>query len=149
VNSLDPEALYISLVGDPSRLRKLRRLQYRCPERCLMLDAIALPNTVLLHQKRYKYSASVNEARSSSAGRSKNTFDGHDHWKPTTYFIESSALANPNASPVPRLGIQCDHVAVTPAGEEVVLLASDFHHDWDAGHTDVRVRRDGTRFAVE
>lgn len=148
MNGVDAESLYVSLIGDPTRLRGLRRLQYRCSQRCLLLDAIELPGTVLLHQKRYKYSADLNEARSSDAGRAKNTFDGANHWRPRTYFIESSALAYPDDRPTPRLGIQCDHVGATATGAEVTLLAPDFQSDWRAGHTDVTVRNDGTRFAV-
>lgn len=142
----DPETLYRALTADPGRPRTLRRLQYRCPERCQLLDAIDISGTVLLHQKRFKQSDAVNRKRSSDAGRAKNTFDGNNHWKPRTYFIDSSALAYPNDTPTPRLAI--DHVGVLPDGNELTLSAIDFHTDWDAGHAEVRVRSDGTRYAV-
>ena len=87
-----PEALYVALIGDPRRLSGLRRLRYWCArERCLLLDAIEVANTVLMHQKRYKYSQAENASRSSDPGRRANTYDGENHWKAHTYFIGTSA----------------------------------------------------------
>jgi hypothetical protein len=146
----DAEALYIALIGDPKRLKTLRRLQYRCSrdDRCLLLDAVAIGDTVLLHQKRFKNSPEVNVRRSSESGRAANTFDGRNHWKPRTYYIASSALNYPDENPPPRQSIQCDHVGVTGAGDDVCLTAADFQGDWTAGHAEVVVRADGTRYAV-
>jgi hypothetical protein len=146
----DAEALYLALIGSPERLRNLRRLTYWCDRqdgRCLLLDAVAVDATVLLHQKRYKYSDAVNERRSSEAGRARNTFDGQTHWKPRTYWIGQSALAYPD-DVGSQLSIQCDHVGVRPDGSEVTLTARDFRDDWLAGHAEVRIRADGTRFAI-
>ena len=46
------------------------------------------------------------------------------------------------------MAIQCDHVGVLLDGNEVTLRPSDFWTDWTAGHTEVRVRADGTRFVL-
>jgi hypothetical protein len=148
--NLDPEPLYVALIGDPARLGKLRRLQYRCDteRRCLLLDAVATGDTILLHQKRFKNSDAVNKRRSNEAGRARNTFDGDRHWLPRSYFIGQSALAHPDDRPTPRLSLQCDHVGVLPGGDDLTLSALDFHDDWDAGRAEVRVRADGTRYAV-
>lgn len=145
---LEPEALYVALIGDPARLREVRRLTYRChAERCLLLDALAVGDAVLLHQKRFKNSDEVNQRRSNEAGRARNTFDGDNHWKPRSYWIGQSALAHPEDRPAPRLSIQCDHVGVVD-GQDLTLLAPEFHADWAAGHAEVRVRSDGGRYAV-
>ncbi len=103
-STLDPESIYVALIGDPARMRNLRRIRYRCSDRCLLLDAVAVVDTILIHQKRYKHSDVVNQRRSSPAGRAKNTIDGDNHWKPSTYYIETSALNYPNDRPTPRLG---------------------------------------------
>lgn len=146
----DPEALYIALIGDPPRMRTLRRLTYRCAhgDRCLLLDAVGVAGTVLLHQKRFKNSEEVNLRRSNEAGRAANTFDGNNHWKPRTYYLDQSALAHPDDRPEPRLSIQCDHVGVLSDGEDLTLTAGAFRDDWARGHTEVAVRPDGSRFAV-
>lgn len=138
----DPETLYTALISEPDRLAALRRMQYRCPSRCLLLDALALPDgDILLHQKRYKYSDGINRERSSEEGRAKNTFDGDRHWKPPgSYYIGSSALNLTDAEGA-TLGIQCDHVLVQ-------LKPSEFRSDWDKGHAEVRIRADGTRYAL-
>ena len=148
MTTVDPEILYVALIGDPARLRGLRRMQYRCADRCLLLDAVAVLETILLHQKRYKNSGAVNQRRSNAAGRANNTSDGDNHWKPSTYFIESSALAYPDDTPPLQLGIQCDHIGVLVDGNGLTLSAPDFHADWAAGHAEITVRRDGTRYAV-
>lgn len=146
----DPEALYVALMGDPTRLRALRRLTYRCADRkrCLLLDAVAVAETILFHQKRFKNSNEVNQRRSNEAGRSKNTFDGDRHWMPRSYFIGQSALAYPDGNPTPRQSLQCDHVGVLADGNDLTLSARDFHTDWRDGHAEVIVRGDGTRYAV-
>lgn len=147
---MNAEDLYVRLIGDPGRLRELRRLRYWCDRsdrRCLLLDAVGVLDTILMHQKRFKQSDEINERRSSAAGRTKNTFDGQGHWKPRTYFVDTSALALDD--PVARLAIQCDHVGVLPDGNEVTLSPDSFWADWNAGHTEVRVRADGTRFVVQ
>jgi hypothetical protein len=124
-------------------------MQYRCSaHRCLLLDAIAIMDTILLHQQRYKHSESVNQCRSNAAGRTRNTFGEGTHWKPRSYFIGNSALAHPDDIPPQQLAIQCDHVGVTPNGAIATLLATDFHSDWQAGHTEIAMRRNGTRYAV-
>lgn len=148
MSSPDPDALYVALIGDPSRLSGLRRMTYRCDtRRCLLLDAVVVADKILMHQKRFKQSDAVNQSRSSEDGRRANTFDGNNHWKPQTFFQESSALAWFDA-PAAGQAIQCDHVGVLPDGGQVMLRAEDFEADWEAGHTEVRVRKDGTRFAV-
>jgi len=136
----DANDFYAALIGNPDRLRRLRRLQYRCPERCLLLDAVAVGDTVLLHQKRYKLSRHRNAERSSDSGRTANTYDGENHWKPRSYYIETSALALTDAEGA-ILEIQCDHVNAS-------MKPSDFAGDWESGHTEVRVRADGSRFPV-
>jgi hypothetical protein len=135
------------LLGSPGRIE--RRLQYRCTSRCLLLDAIEAGESVLLHQKRYKNSDEINLRRSNEAGRARNTFDGDNHWKPRSYWIGQSALAHPEDLPEPRISLQCDHVGVLPDGSELTLRASAFHEDWRAGHAEVRVRSDGSRFSVQ
>lgn len=140
---MDPDALYIALVNDPSRVRLLPRLRYWCArERCLLLDAMTLPTDVLLHQKRYKYSPAENACRSSEAGRKANTYDGGNHWVSHSYFIGTSALAHPEDDGLQHLGLHCDHVV------EYRLQPSEFHADLRDGHTEVRLRADGTRFVV-
>lgn len=145
----DPETLYSALINS-RRLSDLRRMTYWCPSRCLLLDAIQVPDPgrVLLHQKRHKFSDRINEARSSEAGRRRNTFDGEDHWKPRTYYIGSSALDYPDDVPVMQQSLQCDHVGVLPDGGEVTITAAAFQADWRAGHAEVRIRKDGTRYPV-
>lgn len=135
--------LYVAILGDPARLRLVRRMQYRCAtsRHCLLLDAIETPAGVVIHRPRYKYSPSQNEARSSEEGRRANTYDGENHWREHTYFLEQSALAHPWADAM-RLGLTCDHVLDAP------LRAPDFAADWQGGHAEMRLRRDGSRYAV-
>lgn len=138
---IDPEALYVALLNEPGRLRDLRRLQYRCqPHRCLLLDAIDVHGHVLLHQQRYKLSPDWNAARSSAAGRAKNTEDGRNHWRSQSYWIETSALALTDEERA-TLGLQCDHV-------DKQLRPSEFRAAWDAGHAEVSARPDGSLTAV-
>lgn len=143
------DVVYIALIGDTRRLAGLRRLTYRCPERCLLLDAVEVGETVVLHQKRYKYSDGINLDRSSEAGRQRNTYDGREHWMARSYWIGSSALEFPDDVSGVGVAVQCDHVGVMPNGGVVVLSAEAFQSDWSAGHAEVRVRRDGTRFSVQ
>lgn len=146
----DAETLYVALVGDPKRMRQLRRLTYRCvTDRCLLLDAVQVADTVLLHQKVFKNSHEVNQRRSNEAGRKANTVDGDRHWKPWTYYIGQSALGHPEGSgSMAGQSLQCDHVGVTSGGSDFVLSVHDFHADWAAGHAEVQVRGDGSRYAV-
>lgn len=139
----NPSELYRALLVS-GRIPQLRRMTYRCSTsaRCLLLDAVETPMGVLLHQVRYKYSPDENVRRSSEDGRRANTFDGVNHWRDRTYWIEQSALSFP-ADIGMRLGVSCDHVL------DVALMASDFHADWSAGHAEVMVRADHSRYAIE
>lgn len=149
-NKPSAETLYSALLSDGQRLGELRRLQYRCENRrCQLLDAIAVVDTILLHQKRFKYSNDVNARVSNEAGRKANTYDGANHWYPRTYFVGESALAYPEDGPAMRLGIQCDHVGVLQSGEELTLSAEDSHADWDAGYTEMVVRNALRPLALE
>lgn len=131
------------------RLPALRRLTYRChARRCLLLDAVETPLGVVCHQIRFKQSDGVNEARSSATGRAKNTFDGNNHWRPRTYYVDVSALAWPQTTGS-RLSVQCDHVGVLSDGSPVVVTAQEFEEHWQAGHTEIRMRADGSRYAVD
>lgn len=137
-----PDDLYRALLTS-GRLPQLRRLTYRCAtNRCLLLDVVDTPLGVVLHQKRFKHSESENLARSNAAGREHNTFDGDRKWMPRTYFLESSALSILDGTRTPSQGLSCDHVLDRP------LAAVDFHDDWQAGHAEIRVRVDGSRYAV-
>ncbi|MFD6676070.1 hypothetical protein ACFWDA_17085 [Rhodococcus zopfii] len=137
-----PEDLYNALLTT-GRLPQLRRLTYRCDtNRCLLLDVVDTPLGVLLHQKRFKYSEVENLARSNAAGRERNTFDGDRKWMPRTYFLQSSALAYPDDRPAMSQDVSCDHVLAYQ------LTASDFRDDWQAGRAEIRVRVDGSRYAV-
>ena len=153
---MDAESLYVALISNPGRLSQLRRLTYRCAKhRCLLLDVVETPLGVVLHQKRFKQSAEVNEGRSNEAGRAKNTFDGDNHWKPRTYWLNESALSLSD-DPRSNQPLNCDHVGPRPGGlrdselgvQDVVLRAQDFAADWSARHAEVRVQRDGSRYAV-
>ncbi|REF30632.1 hypothetical protein [Calidifontibacter indicus] len=139
----DAAELYRALLGS-DRLPTLRRMTYRCAtkDRCLLLDAVETPLGTVLHQTRYKYSPAENEKRSSASGRAKNTFDGVNHWRERTYYIGESALAYPDDLPSPQLGVSCDHVL------EYLLAATEFRDDWSAGRVEIRVRADGSRYAV-
>jgi len=98
---------------------------------------------MVLHQVRFKQSESINLERSNEAGRAKNTFDGNNHWMPRSYWIEQSALHHPE-DVGSGLSLQCDHVGVP----DVILSAAEFSADWAAQHAEVRVRRDGSRYAA-
>lgn len=145
--STDAEELYRALLSS-GRLPTLRRLTYRCAtRRCLLLDAVETPLGVLVHQDRYKYSEGQNLARSSEDGRRVNTYDGVNHWREHSYWLTSSALAHPSQPGViggetMGLGFSCDHVL------DVMLTADDFEGDWRAGRVEVRVRPDGSTYAV-
>lgn len=143
----DPAELYRALLVS-DRLPTLRRLTYRCatPARCLLLDAVETPLGVVLHQRRFKQSHQVNQARSNASGRAKNTTDGDNHWRPRTYWLTSSALSiltDPEVigGETGRLSIQCDHVGVP----DVLLSGDEFAADWATRHTVVLIRPDGSR----
>lgn len=145
--STEPDDLYRALLND-GRLPQLRRLTYRCatPARCLLLDAVETPLGVLLHQRRFKQSHEVNQARSSASGRAANTSDGHRHWLPRTYWLEQSALWQESRPDViggiaGTQSVTCDHVGMP----DVLLSADEFRADWDSRHAVVLVRPDGSR----
>lgn len=94
---------------------------------------------MVLHQNRYKRSVSVNESGSSAEGRRANTFDGERHWRDQTYFLTDSALSWRGVAGAGQ-ALVCDHVL------DQVLTADRFAADFDAGHTEVRVRPDGSRY---
>lgn len=143
-----PDDLYTALVSS-GRLAELRRLTYRCTvARCLLLDVVETPLGVVLHQKRFKNSSEVNQRRSNAAGRAKNTLDGDRRWKPRTYFLQQSALSWPDDAAGGQ-SLQCDHVGVLADGGDLILRSVDFAADWQARHTEVRVRPDGTRYALD
>lgn len=79
-------------------VRRWPRLEYRCANRegCLLLVAYDTPQGILLHQNGYKLSPEINAAESNEAGRRANTRDGVNHWRDRSYFIGSSALADPS-----------------------------------------------------
>ena len=97
----------------------------------------------MLHQTRYKYSDEQNERRSSASGRERNTYDGATHWRERTYYLEQSALAHPDDRPTPQLGVTCDHVL------QYLVTAPEFRDDWQARHAEIRVRPDGSRYALD
>lgn len=149
--STEPDELYRALLTS-ARLPQMRRLTYRCatPARCLLLDAVDTPLGVLLHQRRYKQSRGINEARSSAQGRAKNTSDGDNHWLPRTYWLEQSALSiltEPDVigGETGHLAVQCDHVGVRPDGGSLQLSGDEFDADWSVGHAVVLMRPDGSR----
>lgn len=139
----DAAGLYRALLSS-GRLAKQRRLTYRCAaDRCTLLDVVETPLGIVLHQIRFKQSHGVNQVRSSEGGRRKNTYDGDNHWRPRTYWLSESALNWPDDAGGQDL--ICDHVGVP----DVILRGSEFHADWTAGHAEVRVRADGSRYAVQ
>lgn len=142
-DTTDAAELYRALLVS-RRLSQLRRLTYRCssPARCLLLDAVETPLGVLMHQRRFKFSPGENAALSNEAGRANNTYDGDNHWRERTYYLKESALAHPEDGDGPHLGVSCDHVL------DYHLKATEFDTDWRAGHAEVRVQPNGTRYAV-
>lgn len=133
------------LVSD--RLPTLRRLTYRChAHRCLLLDAVDTPLGVIVHEGARKFSPMVNHRRSNPGMRASRTVDGFRHWKSNTYFLLGSALGYSPAAlpgvPAPPTDVSCDHVLAHK------LDPQDFAADWAAGHAEVRVRADGSRYAV-
>lgn len=139
----DAGELYRALLVS-GRLPSLRRLTYRCVNRCLLLDAVELLElgTVLLHQKRYKLSDGYNGQASSPAGRAANTYDGDNHWKSRSYFIDNTLMLDVSPEGVGQQ-LQCDHVP------PMLLNPAQFQRDWTAGHAGVVVRADGSRYAVD
>jgi hypothetical protein len=81
-------------------VRSWPHLEYRCANRegCLLLVAYDTPEGILVHQNGYKLSPEINAAESNESGRRANTRDGVNHWRDRTYFIGSSALADPSLS---------------------------------------------------
>lgn len=139
---MNAEALHAALVST-GRIKSLRRLTYRChARRCLLLEAVDTPEGVLVHQKRYKLSPTVNEATSTAEGRAANTEDGRNHWRAQTYWLSTSAL---RWDDLPQAGqsLECDHVL------SHLLTAPQFTADWEAGHSDIRVRGDGSRAVLD
>lgn len=146
------ERIYRAAVNAPGSIP--HRLQYRCSEhRCLLLDVIPLPDgNAVLHQARFKQSPDVNARRSNEAGRRANTYDGDRHWHSRTYLLTQSALSlngptvavgeglSSGAKVEPNQPLWCDHVL------EYCLSSSDFRDDLAAGHAEVRVRPNGSRF---
>lgn len=126
-------------------VRRWPRLEYRCANRegCLLLVAYDTPQGILLHQNGYKLSPEINAAESNEAGRRANTRDGVNHWRDRSYFIGSSALADPSleghpvhipamdgkpattSSWVAGVQLSCDHW-------RGVLGARRFWSDWKA-----------------
>lgn len=142
----DAETVYNALIGSPSRLRGLRRMQYRCESRCLLLDAVAVSGTILLHQRRYKTSV----ARYPGSRPGSTTFDSR-HYRPRTAwstgdraifyvpFVAGPQLPEPMP---PRVAdLHCDHA-------DPQLTWRDFNADWDSGHAEITVRANGSRYAV-
>ena len=125
-----PEDLYRALTAT-GRKSKLRRIEYRCPRRCLLLEAVETPLGILIHQNRYKLSPAQNEARSSADGRAANTYDGDRHWQERSYFLADSALSWPE--PEVSQVLTCDHVLAFP------LTSARLTADWGARRTEVSI----------
>lgn len=114
---------------------RVRCLTYRCAQgRCAVLDVFEVPGEGLaVGFPRYKTSPQPSDRASNESGRAKNTEDGWRRWRRWAIFADS--ISSP-----PLL---CDHL------REVWLAGDAMVADWDAGHTEVRVRRDGSRYAVK
>lgn len=131
------ELIYNTLLskGDlHSRRRNVQCLSYRCAEHgCGLLDVITTPSgVVIVGFPRYKTSPEWTVESSSEDGRTANTEDGDRHWR--CHAGPMSAVSNPT--------LNCDHL------RSVLLLDADLQRDLAAGHAEVRVRRDGSRYAV-
>jgi hypothetical protein len=109
-------------------------LTYRCQRRCGLLDVITtLAGDVIVGFPRYKESPGMTTVTSSARGRERNTEDGKGKWK---------VSASYRVDVVDRLALSCDHL------HWVVLAVEDLDCDVRAGHTEIIVRRDGTRYVV-
>ncbi len=117
------------------RMASVSPLTYRCQRRCALLDVITLPDGagVIVGFPRYETSPGMTAAFSSARGRERNTEDGLGKWK-----VRASYRVD-----VGRLALSCDHL------HWVVLEAEDLDGDVRAGHTEIIVRRDGTRYVVQ
>jgi len=111
------------------RLKSHRIITYRCPDRCLLLDVLNLPQGVVFHQPAYKLPPAVNAAASSTRGREKHTRDGDRRWQSWTYFAEDCTNVSTN----------CVHV------HQVVLDKAEVKADLDAGHAEMVVDGAGER----
>jgi hypothetical protein len=110
-----------------------RVLAYLCAQnRCLLLEIIAVPGGQLLYGwPRYKTSPEYTQEHSTESGRRANTEDGEGHWRVLAMW-----------GPVGHPNLQCDHVPMK------VLEDGAVESDLAAGHAEVLVRKDGTRFSV-
>ena len=130
--SADLASNIYTALRNTGQLHEHRLVAYRCEERCGLLDVVESPNGLIIGFPRHKTSPSVTTASSSAEGRARNTEDGDRKWRTQAGFIES----------VSRPVLSCDHV------DRAVLEDADLRSDLDAGHTEVVVRRDGSRYAV-
>lgn len=110
----------------------LRVTTYRCPERCTLLDLVDSPEGLLVGFPRYKTSPSTTEETSNASGRRKNTEDGWRRWGRHAAFVES----------VSNVPLSCDHLRMVPLTDDAVRA------DLAAGHVEVIVRGDGSRYAT-
>lgn len=142
----DEATLYQALRSSPSQLKRLRRLTYRCEQRCLILDSIRVnPGTVLMHYEAWKYSPEANIRLSNEFGRARSTRDGNRRWRGQDFYAGEERT---EPSDHPGIQLSCDHVGVLSDGSQLFLSLDDFYADWHSGHTEMRVRRDGTRYAL-
>ncbi len=111
------------------QLKSHRVIDYRCPQRCLLLDVLNLPQGALFHQTGYKLPPAVNDATSSASGRAKNTRDGKNHWEARTYFAEDCV----------NVSLDCAHV------HQVVIDKTQVQADIDTGRVEMIVGADGDR----
>ena len=123
--------LYIALTTT-GRLHEFLRLTYRCPNRCALLHLVDTPDGLLVGFPRFKTSPTETERTSNESGRAKNTEDGHRRWRQHAAYIET----------VSRPPLSCDDLHNVPLEDDALTA------DLDAGHTEVIVRPDGTRYAV-
>ena len=106
---------------------------YRCEmRRCTLLDLIDTPEGMIVGFPRYKTSVQQTEQTSSESGRRANTEDGYRRWKRHAAFVEH--VSNPPLS--------CDDLHNVPLSDEAIRA------DLEARHSEVLVRKDGTRYAV-
>jgi len=116
------------------RMASVSPLTYRCQSRCALLDVITTPaGDVIVGFPRFKTSPGMTTATSSASGRERNTEDGWGKWK-------ARAAYRMNVS---RPSLSCDHL------HQVVLEDEGLDCDVRAGHAEVIVRRDGTRYVVQ
>lgn len=118
-----PDALYSALVAGANRLR-LRRLTYRCSRRCLLLDAIAAPQGVIVHLNECKVSAE--RVASGRAVRRR--------WGSRTFDVDISTLRFRGNDAAHWLLVQCDHT-------EARLGADEFWGDWESTRSTVTLPR--------